>query len=204
MRPILPTLAAAALAAAALAAAAPTPALAATTIRSGHADVAARLAGGKLQLQIKHGSTWREPSGVVVALGAKARSTLPAGSFLGRKGTRVWMIPQTQRPGVPWLGWNTESLSSRQLKTGVTWTVERVSGPGRVAVFQTGSFGAADVLFDSHRARPGSHTIRLGVHAHGNWAFTRAGTYKLRLKLSATSRAGRALSDTATLTVRAS
>ena len=85
----------------------------------------------------------------------------------------------------------------------MTWTLERVSGPGRVAVFQTGSFGAADVLFDSSRSRPGSRTLALGVHAHGNWAFTRPGTYKLRMKMRATARAGRALSDTATLTVRA-
>jgi surface-anchored protein len=60
------------------------------------------------------------------------------------------------------------------------------------------------VIFDSGRAKPGSRSIPVGVHAHGNWAFTRAGTYELRFKTSATSRAGRRLSDTATLTVRAS
>ncbi|MDA0173632.1 TIGR03773 family transporter-associated surface protein [Solirubrobacter taibaiensis] len=179
-----------------------TPAHAAVTLRSGHADYGARIVGGKLQSQVKTGSTWRDPSDVVIALGSKARHTLPKRTFLGAKGTRVWMIPQTQRAGVIWLGWNTESLTSRQLRTGVTWTLERASGPGRVAVFQTGSFGDADVLFDSGRSRPGSRTIALGTHAHGNWAFTRAGTYTMRLKMSATSRSGSSLSDTATLTVR--
>lgn len=183
------------------------PAQAAVTLSSGHADYGARIVAGKLQAQVKDqpraGRTvWRDPSDVVLALGAKARHTLPKRSFLGAKGTRVWMIPQTQKGGVIWLGWNTEALSSRQLRGSVSWTLERASGPGRVAVFQTGSFGDADVLFDSSRSRPGTRTVPLGVHAHGNWAFTRAGTYRLRFKTSATSRSGSTLADTATLTVR--
>ncbi|MDA0185369.1 choice-of-anchor M domain-containing protein [Solirubrobacter phytolaccae] len=175
------------------------PAHAAVTLRSGHADLGARIIGGKLQTQVKDSTgskvVWREPSDVVIEVGSKARHTLPSDSFLGRKGTRVWMIPQAQRSGVIWLGWNTEEL--RSLRGSVAWTLERVSGPGRVAVFQTGSFGKADVLFDSQRSKPGTRSIAVGVHAHGNWAFTRAGTYKLRFKMSAGSR-----SDTTTLTIR--
>ena len=183
------------------------PAHAAVTLSSGHADYGARIVGGKLQAQVKDqtrgGRTvWRDPSDVVVSLTSKARYTLPKANFLGSKGTRVWMIPQTQKSGVIWLGWNTEELKTRQLRTGLTWTLERVSGPGRVAVFTTGSFGDANVVFDSSRSRPGTRTIPLGVHAHANWSFSRAGTYKLRFKSSATSRSGKSLSDTATLTVR--
>jgi len=183
------------------------PAHAAVTLSSGHADYGARIVGGKLQAQVKDSTragktAWRDPSDVVISLGSNARYTLPESNFLGSKGTRTWMIPQTQKSGVIWLGWNTEEVSARQLKTGVTWTLERVSGPGRVAVFQTGSFGAADVLFDSKRSRPGSRTIPLGVHAHGNWAFTHAGTYRLRFRIAATSRSGKRLADTDTLTVR--
>jgi putative ABC transporter-associated repeat protein len=183
------------------------PAHAAVTLSSGHADYGARIAGGKLQTQVKYAtrsgkSAWREPSDVVVSINAKARHTLPKSSFLGSKGTRLWMIPQTQKRDVIWLGWNTEAIKSNQLRGGVSWTLEGVSGPGRVAVFTTGSFGDADVLFDSKRSRPGSRTIPVGVHAHGNWAFTRAGTYRLRFKMSATSRAGRSLSDRTTLTVK--
>ena len=181
------------------------PAHAAVTLRSGHADFGARIVGGTLQSpgQGRHRRsgkvTWRDPSDVVVALGSQARvtscRTVRTSAFSARPGTRIWLIPQTQRSGVIWLGWNTESLSSRQVRGSVAWTLERVSGPGRVVVFQTGSFGAADVLFDSRRSRPGTRNVPLGVHAHGNWAFTRAGTYKLRFRMSATSRAGRSLSD---------
>lgn len=202
MRTALLTLAVALVAAA--------PAHAAVTLRSGHADYGARIVGGALQTQVKDATragrtVWRDPSDVVVALGSKARYTLPDAEnvrFLGPKGTRLWLIPQTQRAGVVWLGWNTEALSSRQLRGGVAWSLDRVDGPGRVVLFQTGSFGKADVLFDSRRSRPGTRTIPVGVHAHGNWAFTRAGTYRLRFTMRATSRAGRSLSDTTTLTVR--
>lgn len=184
-----------------------TPAHAAVTLSSGHADYGARIVGGKLQAQVRDqtrgGRTvWRDPSDVVVSLSSKARHRLPEDGFLGKKGTRVWMIPQTQKPGVIWLGWNTEELKSSQLRSGLTWTLERASGPGRVAVFTTGSFGDANVVFDSSRSRPGSLGIRLGVHAHANWSFSRAGTYRLRFTSTATSRSGKRLSDTATLTVR--
>ena len=184
---------------------------AAVMLRSGHADLGARIVGNSLQSQVKDATsrsgkvTWRDPSDVVVAVGSRARYKLPDRSnvrFLGKPGTRIWLIPQTQRSGVIWLGWNTESLTSRQVRGSVAWTLERVSGPGRAVVFQTGSFGAADVLFDSTRSRPGTRNVALGVHAHGNWAFTRAGTYKRRFRMSATSRAGRSLSDVSTLTVR--
>lgn len=183
------------------------PAHAAVTLSSGHADYGARIVGGKLQTQVRYGagdgkSVWREPSDVVVSINAKAQHALPKSNFLGNKGTRLWLIPQTQKRDVIWLGWSTEQVKSNQLRGGVSWTLEGVSGPGRVAVFTTGSFGNADVLFDSKRARPGTRTIPVGVHAHGNWAFTRAGTYKLRFKMSATSRAGRSLSDRTALTVR--
>jgi putative ABC transporter-associated repeat protein len=175
------------------------PAHAAVTLRSGHADYGARMVGGKLQSQIKDSTggktVWRDPSDVVIAVGSKARSTLPKDNFLGGSGTRLWMIPQTQRSDVIWLGWNTEEL--RSLRGSLAWTLERVDGPGRVAVFQTGSFGSADVLFDSRRGRPGTRSLALGVHAHGNWAFSRTGTYKLRFRMSVGRR-----SDTATLTVR--
>jgi putative ABC transporter-associated repeat protein len=182
------------------------PAHAAVTLSSGHVDYGARIVGGKLQAQVKDQTrgraVWRDPSDVVIAVNAKARYTLPKSSFLGSKGTKLWMIPQTQKAGVIWLGWNTQELKTSQLRTGLTWTLQRVSGPGRMAVFTTGSFGDAKVIFDTKRSRPGTLNVPLNVHAHANWSFARAGTYKLRLQSSATSRSGKRLSDTATLTVR--
>jgi surface-anchored protein len=71
-----------------------------------------------------------------------------------------------------------------------------------VVLYQSGSFGDPDVLFTSARSRHGSRRVPLGTHAHGNWAFTRPGAYRLTFRMSARSRAGRQLADTATLKFR--
>lgn len=178
------------------------------TLADGHVDVgSARIVGGKLRSYVKDDTgrrvVWRAPSTVVVRVVDKARQRLPAGmNGIGREGETVWMIPQVQQPGVIWAGWNTEEISSRQIRGGVGWTLRKVSGPGRVAVFQTGSFGDRDVLFTSARRLPQTYTIPPGTHAHGNWIFTRKGTYRMQFTMRVTTRAGKGLSDTATLTFR--
>ncbi|MBF6620440.1 MAG: TIGR03773 family transporter-associated surface protein [Patulibacter sp.] len=180
------------------------------TLSNGHVDaVAARISGGRLRFVVKDDTgsrvRWRDPKSVVIRVGSNARYRLPSGralSFIGRPGQTVWLIPQTQKRGVVWAGWNTEQVSSRQLRGPVGWRLDRVRGPGRVAIYQTGSFGRPSVLFNSAQRTPQSRTIPLGVHAHGNWAFTARGTYRMTFTLSATSRSGKRLSDTRTLTLR--
>jgi putative ABC transporter-associated repeat protein len=188
--------------------AAPTAAEARTTISSGHVDaVSARIVGGKLHSLVKDGSrgrvVWRDPASVTLRVVPQAAVTLPSGlGFVGRRGSRVWLIPQTQRAGIVWAGWNTEEIGASQARGGVRWTLRSVRGPGKVAIFQTGSFGASSVLFDSGRRLPQAVTIPVGTHAHGNWAFTKRGTYRLSYQLSARTASGRTLSDDATLTFR--
>jgi surface-anchored protein len=167
----------------------------------GHVDYAARLVDGRLRSLIKDGELgWREPGSVVFVLGPAARVTIPPGprsAFLGPAGDPVWTIPQVQRPGVLWAGWNTEELASTQVDGPVTWTLVAVDGPGDVAVFQTGAFGDIDVLFRSNDGLPDSRAIPLGTHAHGNWAFSREGEYQLTFTMSA----GATLTDTQVLAV---
>ena len=184
---------------------------AAITIDDGHADYAARIVGGRLVSQVKDQSRgsgrtrWVAPENVVVRLGSNARVRLPRDGSLdavGRPGQVVWLIPQVQKSGIPWLGWNTERITSRQVRGAVTWTLKRASGPGRVVIYQRGTFGEPDVMFSTGRSRPGTRRLPLGTHAHGNWAFTRPGTYRLTFRHAAVSRSGRKLGDAATLTVR--
>jgi len=178
------------------------------TLADGHIDAgAARIVRGRLRSYVKDATgrqvIWRDPASVIVRVVDRAKVTLPAGmGFIGRKGQTVWMIPQVQKPGVIWAGWNTEEISSAQIRGGVAWTLRRVSGPGHVVLFQTGPFGQQDVLFDSGRRLPQRSTIPPGTHAHGNWAFTARGTYRMTFTMSATTRAGRHQTDTATLTYR--
>jgi len=156
-------------------------------LSNGHADYAVRLVAGALQARIKDGTqpgtpVWRDPAAVTIRLTSAAGTTSPGGafSFLGPKGTPVWQIPQTQKPGVIWLGWNTEELKPGQVPGDtVNWRLDKVTGPGRVSVFEFNSFGQPHVIFNSADGLPDTYQIPIGTHAHGNWSFTEPGTYNL-------------------------
>jgi len=180
----------------------------ATVLDDGHIDYGARIVDGRLASQVKDGTkgadavVWREPSQTVLHLVDGARSEIPAGGldFLGAAGAAVWMSPQVQKQGVVWAGWNTEDRSLNGVRGAVTWRLLAVDGPGEFAIFQTGSFGQPEVVFATKDGLPDSYSIPLGVHAHGNWAFTEAGVYRLRFEMSAAV-GGARQSDTETLTV---
>lgn len=172
-------------------------------LSSGHVDWATRVVDGRLRSLVKDGTTsstvWREPSSTVIWVkpSAQERSVGGAFSFLGGAGAPVWQIPQTQDRDLVWLGWNTEELTSAQVQGPVTWTLTGVDGPGAVTVYELSSFGAPQVILT-----PGGSTqIPLGVHAHGNWAFSAEGTYTLRFSQTATLADGRRSTDVQSLTV---
>ncbi|MGX6447285.1 choice-of-anchor M domain-containing protein [Patulibacter sp. S7RM1-6] len=179
-------------------------------LRTGHIDaVSAKLVKGKLRLYVKDATAgadrvrWRDPDTVLVRVLPAARITVPANlGFIGRAGSTAWLIPQVQRDGVIWAGWNTEELSSKQLRGALTWRLRKVAGPGRVVIYQNESFGDTDVLFTSAKKLPQRQSLPLGVHVHGNWAFTRRGTYRLTFSMSGKSTSGRTLRATETLRLR--
>ncbi|MDA0185797.1 TIGR03773 family transporter-associated surface protein, partial [Solirubrobacter phytolaccae] len=197
------TLAAAA-AAATLAGASPA---SAQTLTEGHVDYAARLVDGRLRSLIKDGTrtgapVWREPAAVTFHVADAARVTIPASAtFLGRPGDTVWALPEVQRAGVLWAGWNTEELSGAQVDGPVSWRLDAVDGPGDVTLFQSGVFGEPDVLFRSADGLPDTRTVPLGTHAHGNWVFSHAGAYRLTFTMSARLPGGATTQDTQTLPV---
>jgi len=176
----------------------------------GHVDYAARMVDGRLQSQVKDGTrgpgavVWREPANVVFRVNPAARTTVPNDprlAFLGAPGDPVWLIPQVQQAGILWAGWNTEELAAGDLNGPVTWTLVAVEGPGAVALFQTRTLEPPDVLFNSRDGLPDARTVPLGTHAHGNWAFSTAGTYRLTFAIGGTRPSGEAVTDTETLTV---
>jgi surface-anchored protein len=113
----------------------------------------------------------------------------------------VWIIPQTQRAGVLWTGWNTEELHAPEVTGQVTWRLTAVDGPGTAAIYTVNAFGDPSILFNNSDGLPDARDVPLGTHAHGNWAFTRAGTYRLTFEMSATLASGQVSTDTDTLAV---
>jgi putative ABC transporter-associated repeat protein len=174
----------------------------AVVLNNGHVDYAARILGGALRAQIKDGTvagttTFREPSRVVFHVVSAAAITVPANGFgfLGPAGSQVWQIPQTQRDGILWLGWNTEEITAAQARGGVTWTLDRVEGPGALAVYLFSPFGQPQIVFNSGDGVPDTFEVPLGTHAHGNWAFTKEGSYKVTFTYSVTLASGTRVRD---------
>ncbi|MBC2904774.1 TIGR03773 family transporter-associated surface protein [Streptomyces cupreus] len=174
----------------------------------GHVDFAARVVDNKLQIHLKDGTvsgktTWREPSSVVLHVKPAAKNTLPAGddfAFLGKEGDPVWLLDQVQQEGLLWPGWSTDNIKAGVTKSGVEFSLTKVDGPGTYALYTYDAMSGANVLFNSKDGVPDSFDVPANTHAHGGWAFTKQGTYRLTFKMSGTLANGTKVSDTETVT----
>ncbi|MDO4607450.1 MAG: TIGR03773 family transporter-associated surface protein, partial [Bowdeniella nasicola] len=172
----------------------------------GHFDLGAQLVGGQLQSSLKDDrrqpASWVNPSSVVFHLSDAAKTTAPADfGFVAAPGSTVWAIGSVQRPGIPWLGQNTQHPSIVNGTTGpVTWRLVSVKGPGKMAVFNAGSFGSGvgQRVFDNVGG-PTSYQIPANTHSHPNWVFTQPGAYHVTIEQTATTKAGAKVSSTTVL-----
>ncbi|MEV5607501.1 TIGR03773 family transporter-associated surface protein [Streptomyces sp. NPDC052225] len=173
----------------------------------GHIDFAARVVGGRLQIHVKDGTvpgttTWREPSSLVLHVRPAAKKSLPAGgqfAFLGKAGTEVWLLDQVQQEGLLWPGWSTDNVKAGATKGDVRFALTGAEGPGAVALYTYDAMSGANVLFNSKDGGPDSFDVPQNTHAHGGWAFTEEGTYRLTLRMSGKLADGTAVSDTETV-----
>lgn len=164
-------------------------------LQTGHVDIGPRYRDGRWTIQIHDDhavpAVWREPSETVLRVGDAARQPVPADqayAFLGEKpGTAVHVVPQTEKPGVVWIGWNTQDPGVlKAIDRGVTMTLRGVQGPGKVTVFlQSGNLGAPQVLWGSDRPYPQPIWVETNTHTHANWVFGEPGTYLMAVDISA-------------------
>ncbi|MEW2134687.1 choice-of-anchor M domain-containing protein [Streptomyces sp. NPDC005435] len=162
-------------------------------LSKGHVDVVGvGYEDGELELAVHDESSGDEveyaPESVRLQALPAARTTVPddpAYAFLGNAGSKVWILPETQNPDLLWAGFGAEELESGVLQDD-TVDAEFLSlqGPGKLAVYTDDVFGSPEsVLVDSGDGLPDTVTLHAGDHTHANWAFTAAGTYKIRVKL---------------------
>ena len=180
----------------------------ASEISVGHVDLGPRLIDGQWRAGLRHdaesGAVWRDPNQTVLRVNDAAIMTAPDSAdypFLADvAGKPVYVVPQTQNPGVVWLGWNTQDPAvTATIDRGLTMRVGPVTGPGRAWLFlQSGTFGKPLLLADSGAA-PGDVWIDSGTHVHANWAFSAPGTYTATVTFLGTTTAGEAVSASTTL-----
>jgi surface-anchored protein len=134
------------------------------------------------------------PASVELHAVPASQTTVPSGSafaFLGPSGSPVWILPQTQKAGVLWPGWDTSDVPSGALQNNrVTVRLVGASGPGQFALYTVDGLGTPTVWFNSADGLPDARNISRGVHGHGNWAFRAAGRYTLTFEVTATTTGG--------------
>lgn len=114
----------------------------------GHFDIGTVSDGNSIEMLIKDDRTqppnWVTPDSLQFGLGDAAKRKAPAGiEFIADRGQDIWMIGSTQEPNVPWVGANTQHPDLIKHTMGeVEWTLKNVTGPGSLAVFEFGAFGA--------------------------------------------------------------
>ncbi|KTR94742.1 hypothetical protein NS220_08095 [Microbacterium testaceum] len=183
----------------------------ATVLNDGHVDIASLVQDGELVTRIKDSASVTEPvyrdvSRTVLQLKPGSRATVPEGDawrFLGDPGSPFYQVTQTQQSGLVWPGWSTEGIPLSATTGGVSWSLVDVSGPGRFALYETGTFGQPSVLFTTHDGISAADrvTIPKNTHAHGSWAFSAEGNYCLSMQRTAQLSDGRVSSDTFVLAV---
>ncbi|MEU7588159.1 choice-of-anchor M domain-containing protein [Micromonospora sp. NPDC049230] len=127
----------------------------------------------------------------------------PAFAFLGTPGvSTVWVLPQIQNSNLIWPG-----IAAEEIGVGVfagdalTLSVRSVDGPGQLAIYTENAVGQPTVLADSGDGLPDAITVTAGDHSHANWAFDKAGAYRVTVRATGTLAATgqRVTSEPATL-----
>ena len=142
-------------------------------IDHGHVDIAVYTGDSNnvdmaVQEDVTGSHVFRDPDTVVFAVGEAGKT----------KG--VYRIPQTQIDGVPWMGWNNQSMNPHK-PTQLSLT--GVEGPGNVRVWMFGGLGGGDKEIFSTQGST-DYTIPANTHAHANWDFDEPGYYTLQFQAS--------------------
>jgi hypothetical protein len=175
-------------------------------IEAGHVDLGPRLIGGKLTVSLRDDSAaspvWRDPNKTVLRVREGALIQVPQGEdykFLADS-KRVYVLPQTQKTQLVWLGWNTQDPAvTKLIKGGVNMRIEQVKGPGHSwLILQEGTFGKPKVLADS-AASAQDIWVDTNTHVHANWIFSKPGIYLVKVSFKATGVDGKTYQATTTL-----
>lgn len=116
----------------------------------------------------------------------------PAGAafnFIGNAaGELTYYLPESETPGVPYLGLATEELSPGDWTTPITWTINSVTGSGVTAGGQFSIFQdlSSPTVFASTFSGLLNFNTPIGGHTHFNYGFTQPGVYDVAFTVSGT------------------
>lgn len=170
------------------------PATAQTILSTEHVDIGVNHEDGAWDLHL-HDETndiEYEPGDAILQVNGAAQSTVssnPLFSFLGAPGSDLWLLPNTQTPGLLFLGFGAEELQSGVfVNDSFSLRLTDVSGPGQFAVFDFNPLGEPQVLMNSADGFSASDVFNgvPGSHSDVNWAFSAPGVYSVSFEASGT------------------
>lgn len=156
-------------------------------ITEGHMDQAMSLKDGKAEVFVDDTADPRHPvhraSGTFayavpdsthtkIPAGAKGYSELAAAAPQG-----VWILPETQLEGIPWVGFSTQRVDYSQLSSkGVEVAMRNFTGPGRLVTGVSSLFEGFTPRLDSTKPDMVLRYL-FGSHDHQAFYFTKPGRY---------------------------
>jgi surface-anchored protein len=170
------------------------PSIGQTVLSTEHVDIGVNYEDGAWDLHI-HDETndvEYEPGDAILRVNAEALTTVssnPLFNFLGTPGSPLWLLPNTQNPGLLFLGFGAEELASGLfVGDSVSLRLHSVSGPGEFAVFDFNSLGEPRVVMNSRDGFSAADTFAVvpGGHSDMNWAFSQPGLYTVNFEASGT------------------
>jgi surface-anchored protein len=158
-------------------------------IDRGEIDLELGFEDDALELALHEDSTGRDhfPDETVLIARPASRSTVPNDpqfGFLGAPGSRVFVLPQAEMEGVLSLGLAADELEAGVfVRESVEVRLVSLTGPGQLAVYETDSFGAPTVFWNSANGLDGADVVpaAVGSHRHAHWALTAPGVYRVGL-----------------------
>ncbi|AEX71394.1 choice-of-anchor M domain-containing protein [Corynebacterium diphtheriae] len=153
-------------------------------LETGHIDAFNVTAeDGGLKLTLKEDATGQhvlhDPQDVILKVKQEAMNEDVAKvAEIGKPG---YLLPMAQDAGLIWPGWDTQGVREGGFSA-IDINFKKVSGPGEVYMFKTGSFGGTESLLAG-----GNYEVTSGSsihqdppsHVHTNWVFTEPGTYTM-------------------------
>lgn len=177
---------------------------------AGHGDIGLAYEDGELELHYHFGNgailngvplvgeIEYDPDEAHVRLSDDTRGVTSAPlSFLGTStGDPVWRLPQSNTPGLPFLGIASEELDGLGFSS-ATIRMTSFNGPGEFALWQPGGLGGFNTFWQTNDGIGPSDVLNLGigVHDHFNYGFTAEGIYDVGLTAEADFAAGGSVMD---------
>jgi hypothetical protein len=159
------------------------------SLTTGHVDLRIDYDAGRsnlLEIVVSdddHGVELPATSAIIV-VSESARLQLPGDLLpLGQSGDSLWIIPQSQDPGIVFLGLSAEHNPGGVFAGAIDLRLVDIRGPGSFFFWQS-DLGSLNFFYDSSDGMglEDSFPQLVGGHSHGNWGFTTNGVYWVTLQ----------------------